>query len=581
MQERVFGRKQVSKPNSSHQSLVLPNTPTLANSTKSFGLPSHNIVQTATEESATLQTVPSVEGQTLSSPAIAPKFFSHDFSRIPLHRPQTKLTVGEPDDQYEQEADNMADRVMRMVLPNQLNASIIQPPQNSLQRKCAACEEKEKLQTKPSTLSAKYAGLEAENNLESRLNSSKGGGSPLSHEVRSFMEPRFNADFSGVRVHTGSDATQMNRELSAQAFTHHKDIYFGAGKSPSNDALTAHELTHVVQQSPEIGNQLAYNQQSTQQIQRATGDGHDLSSPRFAGDAILEDIYDGTTTLKQGDENDAVRKVQHAIHDAGILFMIHGVDGKFGRETERLVTQFQARHRITTDPRGEVGAATIAKLDQLFPALALPSTSGDPYTFAGMLEILCQWNSAMIRDLRNLRVEMVGGLEWADEEFDGTNWVPRPMPGAGETSGTSIIIATNGSNEEVAKALYHEYQHARTPSVYRLGNWSDEESRVYTMETNWSIDRGMTPDPNLTTTDPVTGEVTADTTGIQSTVESYPGLDAANPGEVIAKVGTNRVRVRMPNGRITVRNAVAGDSIPGPRHIIPPRHVVRDREWRC
>ena len=35
----------------------------------------------------------------------------------------------------------------------------------------------------------------------------------------------------------------MNQDLSAQAFTHGNDVYFGAGKSPANDDLTAHELT--------------------------------------------------------------------------------------------------------------------------------------------------------------------------------------------------------------------------------------------------------------------------------------------------------------------------------------------------
>lgn len=63
------------------------------------------------------------------------------------------------------------------------------------------------------------------------------------------MEPRFGHDFRGVRVHTGGDAVQMNRELGAQAFAHGSDIYFGAGKSPGNNELTAHELTHAVQQN--------------------------------------------------------------------------------------------------------------------------------------------------------------------------------------------------------------------------------------------------------------------------------------------------------------------------------------------
>ena len=41
----------------------------------------------------------------------------------------------------------------------------------------------------------------------------------------------------------------MNKDLSAQAFTHGSDVYFGAGKSPGQNDLTAHELTHVVQQT--------------------------------------------------------------------------------------------------------------------------------------------------------------------------------------------------------------------------------------------------------------------------------------------------------------------------------------------
>jgi hypothetical protein len=63
------------------------------------------------------------------------------------------------------------------------------------------------------------------------------------------MEPRFGVDFSAVRVHSDSTAVQMNKELGAQAFTHGSDIYYGAGKSPAQDDLTAHELTHVVQQT--------------------------------------------------------------------------------------------------------------------------------------------------------------------------------------------------------------------------------------------------------------------------------------------------------------------------------------------
>jgi hypothetical protein len=306
-----------------------------------------------------------------------------------------------------------------------------------------------------------------------------------------------------------------------------------------------------------------------------------LSSPRFAGNATLEAIYNGTGTLKNGDESVAVRKVQHGIHDAGILYRSYGVDGIFGDETERCVRRFQRDNRISGDPSGEVGSATMEKLDQLFPAMALPSNAGDAYSFAGMLAVLCQWNSAMIRDLRNLHVHMVGDLEWADEAWDGTQWAAHPMPGGGETSGSHIYIATDTTNEGAAQSLYHEYQHARSPYSYRNASWAEEEERVYTLETQWEIDRGMTLDPSLTSVNPTTGETEVNPGGVTAQVETYPGLAATQPGEVIGKVGRNQVRVQLDDGRRIVRNAVVGDSVPGPRVTRPPIHDVRPREWQC
>ncbi len=102
------------------------------------------------------------------------------------------------------------------------------------------------VQAKPASLSESF---EAGEDVESSLNRSKGGGSPLPEAVRSFMEPRFGMDFSQVRAHTGADAIQMNRDVGARAFTHGADIYYGAGHGPEDLALTAHELTHVVQQT--------------------------------------------------------------------------------------------------------------------------------------------------------------------------------------------------------------------------------------------------------------------------------------------------------------------------------------------
>jgi hypothetical protein len=148
-------------------------------------------------------------------------------------RVQPKLTVGAADDEYEEEAERVAKRVVAMpdaeVRPAATGISPVS--QRSIQ---SAGSNKE--------------SFEADASVETQLSSTKGSGSPLPDHVRGFMEPRFGADFGQVRVHTGNDAETMNRSVGAQAFAHGSDIYYGAGHSPNQLDLTAHELTHVVQQ---------------------------------------------------------------------------------------------------------------------------------------------------------------------------------------------------------------------------------------------------------------------------------------------------------------------------------------------
>ncbi|WP_372756899.1 DUF4157 domain-containing protein [Mariniflexile sp.] len=92
--------------------------------------------------------------------------------------------------------------------------------------------------------------------IESTLNNSKGGGSPLDTNTKSEMESGFGTDFSNVRVHIDSNAVQMNQQLNSQAFTNGSDVYFNEGKyNPGSDSgrhLLAHELTHTVQQGASV-----------------------------------------------------------------------------------------------------------------------------------------------------------------------------------------------------------------------------------------------------------------------------------------------------------------------------------------
>jgi Domain of unknown function (DUF4157) len=169
---------------------------------------------------------------------------------MPLVLPQIqrKLSIGSVNDPLESEADAMADKVMRM------------PETPFVQRKCAHCEEEEKVQRK--SLSADITPFiqtkggdgsgTASDTVTQQINATRGSGNSMDRPTQSFMESRFGTDFSNVKIHTGHDAIQMSRELNAQAFTVGSDIYFKSGKyDPSSDSgkhLLAHELTHTVQQ---------------------------------------------------------------------------------------------------------------------------------------------------------------------------------------------------------------------------------------------------------------------------------------------------------------------------------------------
>jgi hypothetical protein len=84
--------------------------------------------------------------------------------------------------------------------------------------------------------------------LASRIQASRGGGSPMDEGTRTKMEGGFGTSFDRVRVHTDSESDALNHKLGAKAFTTGNDVYFRQDANPSDHGLLAHELTHVVQQ---------------------------------------------------------------------------------------------------------------------------------------------------------------------------------------------------------------------------------------------------------------------------------------------------------------------------------------------
>jgi hypothetical protein len=183
------------------------------------------------KEKLTLQRSSVVQAGTTTVPR-----FGHDFSRVSVHSTgpgmiQTKLKINKPGDPYEQEADRVAEQVMRM-------------PESRLQRQPI----EEELQAKATSGHLS----EVNPHLESHIQSLNRSSQPLPESTRAYFEPRFGRDFSQVRLHTDTQAVESAQAVNARAFTMGSDVVFGAGQyapeASDGRRLMAHELAHVVQQ---------------------------------------------------------------------------------------------------------------------------------------------------------------------------------------------------------------------------------------------------------------------------------------------------------------------------------------------
>jgi hypothetical protein len=163
---------------------------------------------------------------------------------------QTKLTVSQPGDRYEQEADRVAEQVMRMSTEEEIATSRFPVVSRIAQR-----QEEENV-NESDLLSLKEVPDASHNlspDLETRIESLRGGGQAMPEGLRAFFEPRLGRDLGSVRLHTDASAAETARSINARAFTLGRDIAFAPGEyqpeSPEGRRLLAHELTHVVQQN--------------------------------------------------------------------------------------------------------------------------------------------------------------------------------------------------------------------------------------------------------------------------------------------------------------------------------------------
>lgn len=173
---------------------------------------------------------------------------SGDMQRMALLRApvgiQAKLTINEPGDRFEQEADQVAEMVA--------GGGAAGAPTGSATGRGYGAARDVSLQRLGSGGAGAVAGAGNQAAPPVVHDVLRSAGQPLDGSTRAFMEPRFGQDFGAVRVHTDARATESARAVNAVAYTVGRDVVFGAGRyapgTGEGRRLLAHELAHVVQQ---------------------------------------------------------------------------------------------------------------------------------------------------------------------------------------------------------------------------------------------------------------------------------------------------------------------------------------------
>lgn len=149
---------------------------------------------------------------------------------------QTKLTIGQPGDRYEREADRVADHLAGSFQDKATPRSTEYVDAGPLLRR--------------DPLPPVALGNTSVPEIVGDVLASSG--EPLPSQTRAEMEPHFGHDFSQVRVHADKQAAESARQIGARAYTLGNNLVFGthqyAPATPRGQRLLAHELTHVVQQ---------------------------------------------------------------------------------------------------------------------------------------------------------------------------------------------------------------------------------------------------------------------------------------------------------------------------------------------
>ena len=235
-------------------------------------------------------------------------------------------------------------------------------------------------------------------------------GRSMDEDTRSFMESRFNYDFSNVKIHDNELAAKSASSINALAYTSGNNIVFNSEQyNPGSDSgkrLLAHELTHVAQQ----------NSGADSMLQRLEGPCEDIPQTLPHPFLIRQSVHP------------AVREAQvklNLFHDQQIAAGKPGLtdaplveDCIFGQHTFNAVVSFQEQV-FPAQPEfhtGNIGEHTWAELDKITgaPTMTPPITTAPPPTDQEVMDNAKLFSRSTIRtaigSLSSLELSIQFGL---------------------------------------------------------------------------------------------------------------------------------------------------------------------------
>lgn len=270
--------------------------------------------------------------------------FAYDFSQVPIHpnvrvKIQPKLRVAQPNDKYEQEADLVAEQVIRT--PASQPSSPIDgssspenngnPHSRTIQRAAGLGEYK---------TAGDVITPEVTSAIGNSIHSMQGGGQPLDIATKNLMSKTIGADFSAVRIHTDNEAIEKSNAINARAFTQNNHVFFNKNQYDPNGSkgreLLAHELTHTVQQgaAPSVD-----------------GGKSTLRISSNSSNVVQRDPVDFEPHLVQGSPTSYITESVAGLHFAANRARIHL--NTYGIEVRNAISHFQTYANSRLDAIGE------------------------------------------------------------------------------------------------------------------------------------------------------------------------------------------------------------------------------------